>query len=144
MSGTRLGILGGGGYLGRAMDGADQAALIVYTLEDALEAARLAPEMLISVSARSADEAREVLASGLDPDRLIAFGGVGSFDPEAIRLLHEAGIRVQVGTFGETDRAAESPGGWEVYTPFLEAGVDVLATDNVPAAAIATQTPPRR
>ena len=127
----------------RAMGGGDQAVLIVYTLEGALEAARLAPEMMISVSATSADQAREALASGLDPDHLIAFGGVGTFDPEAVRILHQAGIRVQVGTFGETDRAAEAPGGWTAYTPFLEAGVDVLATDNVPAAAIATQTPRR-
>ncbi|MEM1054467.1 MAG: glycerophosphodiester phosphodiesterase family protein [Bacteroidota bacterium] len=127
----------------RAMGGGDQAALIVYTLEAALEAARLAPEMMISVSATSAQEAREVLASDLAPDQLIAFGGVGRFDAEAIRLLHGAGIRVQVGTFGETDRAAQAPGGWAVYTPFLEAGVDVLATDNVPVAAIATRAPRR-
>lgn len=126
----------------RAMGGADQSAIIVYTMEDAMEATRLAPEMVLSVTTRTPEEAREVLASGLDPDRLIAFAGVGSADPEVIRLMHEAGIRVQVGTFGETDRAAEAPGGWTAYHPFLDAGVDVLATDNVPAAALALQ--PRR
>lgn len=127
----------------RAMDGADQAAIIVYSLEDALEAARLAPEMLLSVTTTTPDEARAILASSLDPDRLIAFGGVGRVDPEVIRLMHEAGIRVQVGTFGATDRAAEAPGGWSAYAPFLEAGADVLATDNIPAAAIAVQSPRR-
>ena len=117
----------------------NRAVIIVYTLEGALEVARLAPEMVLSVTARTEDEAREVLASGLDPDRLIAFGGVGGTDPDGLRLLHEAGIRVQVGTFGETDEAAQAPGGWSVYAPFLEVGVDVLATDNVPAASIAVQ-----
>ena len=121
----------------------DRAALIVYTLEAALEAARLAPEALISITAETPEAARAHL-DALDPDRLIAFAGVGVPDPETARVLHAASVRVQAGTFDGTDQAAEQPGGWAVYRPFLDAGADVLATDNVPAASVAVQRPVQR
>ena len=47
--------------------------------------------------------------------------------------LHAAEIRVQA---GPPDTTAAGPA---AYRPFLDAGVDVLATDFVPGAAIATQ-----
>lgn len=116
----------------------NRVAVIVYSLEDALEVARLAPEVMISVSTDTPEGAREHLAA-LDPERLIAFIGVGVPDPETARVFHEAGVMTQAGTFGAPDVAATMPGGWEAYAPFLDAGADVLATDNVPAAAIAIQ-----
>lgn len=116
----------------------NRVAVIAYSLEDAQAIARLAPEVMISVSTETPEGAREHLAA-LDADRLIAFIGVGVPDPETARVFHEAGVMTQAGTFGETDVAATMPGGWEAYAPFLEAGADVLATDNVPAASIAIQ-----
>ena len=126
----------------RAQDAFDRAALIVYSLEDALEARRLAPEALLSVTADTPAEARAHL-DALGADRIIAFVGVGVPDPAVTRAFREAGVRSQAGTFGGADAAAEAPGGWTVYEPFLDAGADVLATDNVPAAAIAVQRPRR-
>ncbi len=120
----------------------NRVAVIAYSLKDALEVARLAPEMMISVSTETPEGAREHLAM-MDADRLIAFIGVGVPDPETARVFHEAGVMTQAGTFGETDIAATMPGGWKAYAPFLRAGADVLATDNVPAASIAIQQPIR-
>ena len=120
----------------------NRVAVIVYTLEDARTVARLAPDLLISVSADTPEGAAEHLAA-LDADRLIAFIGVGVPDPQTARVFHEAGVRTQAGTFGAPDLAATMPGGWEAYTPFLRAGADVLATDNIPAASIAIQKPVR-
>lgn len=120
----------------------NRVAVIVYSLEDALTVARLAPEVMISVSANTPEEARELL-DALDADRLIAFIGVGVPDPATAQVFHDAGVMTQAGTFGAPDVAATMPGGWEVYAPFLDAGADVLATDNVPAAAIAIQQPNR-
>ena len=127
----------------RRLQAFDCVAVIVYSLEDALDVARLAREALISITAETPEAAREHL-SALDPDRLIAFTGVGVPDPEVTRIFHEAGVRAQVGTFGGPDAAAMLPGGWSAYAPFLAAGADVLATDNVPAAAIAVQQPVTR
>ncbi|MEL6615802.1 MAG: glycerophosphodiester phosphodiesterase family protein, partial [Bacteroidota bacterium] len=122
----------------RAMNAFDRVGVIVYSLEDALTVSRLAPEALISVSADTPEEVAPLL-DALEDDRLIAFVGVRVPDPEVTRLFHEAGIRTQAATFGDTDLAAQEPGGWTVYAPYLDAGADVLATDNVPAAAIAIQ-----
>jgi hypothetical protein len=42
---------------------------------------------------------------------------------------------VQLGTFGAIDQAALDTGP-EVYRPFFEAGIDVIATDMIPIAAL--------
>ena len=116
----------------------NRVAVIVYSLEDAQAVARIAPEVMISVTAETPEAAREHLRV-LDADRLIAFVGVGLPDPETVRVFHEAGVRAQAAAFGDTDTAALAPGGWSAYAPILGTGADVIATDNVPAAAIATQ-----
>ncbi|MEM1125944.1 MAG: glycerophosphodiester phosphodiesterase family protein [Bacteroidota bacterium] len=116
---------------------ADQAMVIVYTLSDAERYAALSPDLLISASARTLDEARALVATGIAPDRLLAFTGVGTMDPALWAYLNEQGIRPIVGTFGETDERAVRAGP-EVYDRYLDAGVGMLATDAPWVAAQAT------
>ncbi len=115
-----------------------RVVVIAYTLADLLAFYRLAPEFVYSATATTLEEADALLATPVDPARLIAFAGVGVPDASVVRRLHEAGIRVQAATFGEADSLAALPApGPAAYRPFLDAGADVLATDHVRAAALA-------
>ena len=122
----------------RRMDAGGRVVVITYSLDDVRTYRRLAPELVLSVSADTPAEARAVLAEA-GAERTVAFVGVGRADPATVAVFHEAGVRVQAGAFGAIDTAAQAPGGWAAYAPLLQAGVDVIASDNVPAAAIAAQ-----
>ena len=112
----------------------DRVVLIVYSLDDLLTMQRLAPDLNVSATVTTEAELDTLLASGADLSRVIVFGGVGVPDTEVTARLHALGVRVQAGTF-RVDASATP----ETYTPFLEAGTDVLSTDNVRAATIAAQ-----
>lgn len=120
----------------------NRVVVIVYSLEALLAYTALAPELNYSAAVATPADADALLAAPVDRSRIIAWAGVGRADPDVVARMHAAGIRVQMGTFGALDRAAQDPAtpdGPSVYAPALQAGVDVLATDNVPGAAIAVQ-----
>ncbi len=123
----------------RAAGAENRVAVIVYSLTEHETLFALAPDLNISATVETPAEAEALLASGVDLTRTIAFSGVGQADPVVIERLHAAGIRVQVGTF-PLDAAADSATAPSVYTPFLQAGVDVLATDNIRSASEAVRT----
>ena len=118
----------------RAAGAANRIVVIVYSLEDYETVAALAPDFNVSADVETVASAEALLAAGaagrVDLSRTIAFVGVGQADPEVVRRMHAAGIRVQIGTF-PLDAAADAATAPSVYLPFLKAGVDVLATDNV-------------
>ena len=123
----------------RQSDAADQAGVITYSLDDHERLATLAPELLVSATAVTQADVDALLASGVDLRRVIAWTGVGVPDPAVIDRLHAEGIRAQAGAFGETDTAAMRAASPLPYRPFLTAGVDVISTDNVRGAALATR-----
>ena len=112
----------------------DRVVMIVYSLADLLTVQRLAPDLNVSATVETDDDVDALVASGADLSRVIAFGGVGVPDDGVVARLHQLGVRVQAGTFRRDDGATP-----ETYSPFLEAGADVLSTDNVRAATIAAQ-----
>ncbi len=126
----------------RAAGAENRIVVIVYALEDHETVVRLAPDLNVSASLETVADAETLLAAGaagrVDLSRTIAFVGVGQADPEVVRRMHAAGIRVQMGTF-PIDAAADAATAPSVYLPFLEAGVDVLATDNVRSASEAVR-----
>lgn len=122
----------------READAEDQTIVIVYALADLRAYHALAPDLVYSAAATTPAEVEALLAAPVDTGRLVAFAGVGTVDPVVVARLHEAGIRVQAGTFGATDEAAARLGA-AAYRPLLDAGADVLATDDVPAAARAVR-----
>ena len=122
----------------RTARAANRVVVIVYSLADHRALAALAPELVVSTPTTTDAEVDALLASGLDLSRTIAFAGVGVPDAALVARLHAAGLRVQAGTF-PLDPTAISAADPSLYTPYFETGVDVLATDNVPGAAIAVQ-----
>ena len=126
----------------RAAGAENRVVVIVYSLANHEALTALAPDLNVSASLDTPAEADALLAAGqagrVDLSRTIAFAGVGRADPEVVARMHAAGIRVQVGTF-PLDDAADAATNPAVYTPFLDAGVDVIATDNVRSASEAVR-----
>ncbi|HEX8299642.1 MAG TPA: glycerophosphodiester phosphodiesterase family protein, partial [Rubricoccaceae bacterium] len=118
----------------RAAGAENRVVVIVYSLDDHRAVAALAPDLNISATVLTTEDTDALLTSGVDLSRTIAFVGVAQADPAVVARLHAAGIRVQVGTF-PLDATADAATNPAVYTPFLDAGVDVLSTDNVRSAS---------
>lgn len=121
----------------RQADAADRVAVITYSLEDHERLAALAPDLVVSTTAETPADVDALLASPVDLGRVIAWTGVGVPDPSVVARLHAEGIRAQAGTFGGTDAEAVATASPAPYVPFLQAGTDVIATDNVRGAALA-------
>lgn len=109
---------------------ANRVVVIAYTLNDAMRYHRLAPTLMLSVSATSVQDVNDLL-DAIPAERMIAFTGVGTERPAVWDRLREANVRSMVGTFGELDRRALTEGA-SVFVELLTQGVDVLATDTVP------------
>lgn len=122
----------------RAARAENRVVVIVPSLADHEALFRLAPDLNVSATVETVADAEALLASGVDLARTIAFAGVGQADPAVVDRLHQAGIRVQVGTF-PLDAAADAATAPAAYLPFLQAGIDVLATDNVRSASEAVR-----
>jgi glycerophosphoryl diester phosphodiesterase len=122
----------------RAARAENRVVVIVYSLADHQALFRLAPDLNVAATVETPADADALFASGVDLSRTIGFVGVGRADPAVVDRLHGAGIRAQVATF-PLDAAADSAAAPGVYTPFLQAGVDVLVTDNVRSASEAVR-----
>ena len=108
--------------------------IITYTIEQLKIYRDLHPDLMISASAKSVEGVQRVLATGINPRRLLVFAGVSEPAPEVYELLHQNGIRAILGTMHNIDNRAAKRG-ISVYLQVLANGADILATDNVPLAA---------
>ncbi|TNE65850.1 MAG: glycerophosphodiester phosphodiesterase family protein [Alphaproteobacteria bacterium] len=111
----------------------DYVAGISYTLDQAREFYAAAPEMMLTVTMRNADEVAAVKASGIAPDRIIAWTGTRLQDPAFYGLLHANGWRAIVGTLGDSPQSIDNQilasGDDSRYLAILGMGADVIATD---------------
>lgn len=123
----------------RQHDAADRVAVITYSLADHERLFAIAPDLVVSATAETAADVDALLASTVDPDRVIAWTGVGAPDPAVVARLHAAGIRAQAGAFGAVDAAAAAAASPKPYGVILATGADVLSTDVVPLAALAAR-----
>lgn len=115
----------------RAAGAQDRVILIAYSLSMAQKLARLAPEMMISLSMDEASDLDAAVAARLKPDRLLAFTGLEAPNAPLYDALNARDVEVIFGTLGRdgVDAAAEALGDDRVYVDFAEIGVDILATD---------------
>lgn len=106
----------------------DYAVIISYTLEQAKAFHQIAPELMLTVSVYDEEDIAELLASGINPRKIIAWTGTSLKAPEFYSALHTQGWRVITGTFSLDDRLAERGDAGE-YLTIYSSGVDVIATD---------------
>ncbi|WP_369993821.1 glycerophosphodiester phosphodiesterase family protein [Winogradskyella sp.] len=106
----------------------DICIIITYDIDQAQSAFKLAPELLISVSARNHAEFDRLLQTEIPTENMIAFTGTRLSNASLYKRLHEENIVCILGTMGNLDGQAGARGG-EMYKRWQKFGADILATD---------------
>lgn len=102
--------------------------LITYTLDQALEVYELAPNLMISVSARNNRELDALLQSKLPTQNMIAFTGTRLSSARLYERLAAHDIISMLGTLGNLDRRAAVRGD-ALYKDWKKLGINIIATD---------------
>lgn len=105
------------------------AAVITYRIEDAKEVYEIAPDVMISVSARDEKALKQLIESGIPARQLLGF--VGTREPEAAHYakLEQLGIATILGTLGNLDNRAVAKGDDRIYLTYIKNGANIIATD---------------
>ncbi|TYB77229.1 glycerophosphodiester phosphodiesterase family protein [Bizionia myxarmorum] len=112
----------------------DIALIITYDMEQAKKAYALAPDLLLSVSARNQQELDWLLESEIPTQNMLAFTGTKLSDTSLYNNLHKKGIQTMLGTLGNLDKQAEAKGD-SLYIKWQKLGIDIFATDRAFEAA---------
>ena len=106
----------------------DVSILITYNVKQAQTAYKLAPDLLLSVSARNNEEFDRLLAAKIPTKNMLAFTGTRLSDTSLFERLHGENIVCMLGTLGNLDKQAEARGD-ALYNKWKNLGVDIFATD---------------
>lgn len=106
----------------------DICIIITYDVAQAQSAYKLAPDLLLSVSARNDAEFERLLEAQIPTKNMLAFTGTRLSKPSLFKRLHAENMVCMLGTLGNLDRQAEARGN-ELYAKWKELGIDIIATD---------------
>lgn len=106
----------------------DVCIIITYDVEQAQTAYNLAPELLLSVSARNHKEFDRLLVTNIPVENMLAFTGTRLSNESLYKRLHKENMVCILGTLGNLDKQAKARGD-ELYKQWQNKGVDILATD---------------
>ena len=106
----------------------DVCIIITYDVPQAKTAYKLAPDLLLSVSARNNDEFDRLLQTKIPIQNMLAFTGTRLSNPSLYKRLHEKDVVCMLGTLGNLDRQAKARGD-KLYKTWKNKGADILATD---------------
>ncbi len=118
----------------KQLEAEDVSIIITYDIKQATEAYALAPNLLLSVSARNQKELDWLLHSKIPTQNMLAFTGTKLSPNDFYKKVQSYGIKTILGTLGNLDKQAEAKG--EVpYIIWKDKGIDVFATDRPFAVA---------
>ena len=106
----------------------DISIIITYDVAQAKTAYKLAPDLLLSVSARNNEEFDRLLKAEIPTKNMLAFTGTRLSDASLFERLHAEDIVCMLGTLGNLDKSAEAKGD-DLYVKWKENGADIMATD---------------
>lgn len=106
----------------------DIAVIITYSLDQATAAHKVAPELLLSVSARNEKELDWLIHSGIPTKNMLAFTGTRLSSETFYKKIHSYGIKTILGTLGNLDKQAKAKND-SLYKVWAKMGVDIIATD---------------
>ena len=106
----------------------DISIIITYDVAQAQSAYKIAPELLLSVSARNHTELDRLLETEIPKENMLAFTGTRLSNVSLYKRLHEEDIVCILGTLGNLDKQAEARGE-DMYQRWKDKGVDIIATD---------------
>ena len=104
------------------------SVVITYNTNQAVALHKVAPDLMISVSVKSARDLTQLVSSNIPDNRLVAFVGLSQPDSSLVKTLHDHGIKIILGTIGNLDKQAAARG-YQVYAEYIENGADILSTD---------------
>lgn len=117
----------------RAAEAEDHAMIITYDTDQAQLVAMLAPDLMVSASARGAGDIAELEEIGLSSDRLLAWTGTRAPDPAAWQRLSAEGVEAAFGTLGRPgdrlDDAYLADGNPSEFQDLVDGGLTVISTD---------------
>jgi glycerophosphoryl diester phosphodiesterase len=111
------------------------SVIITYNANQAAEIAKLAPDLMISVSARGKEDVERMENLGVKADKMIAFVGTSEPKPEVYQYLHSRKIACILGTMGNIDKSAAAKGD-DLYYKLIENGATILSSDRQIEAGI--------
>ena len=117
----------------RKANAEDVSIIITYDVAQAKTAYKLAPELLLSVSARNNKELDRLLETEIPTKNMLAFTGTRLSDASLFKRLHTKNIVCMLGTLGNLDKQAQAKGD-QLYNRWKNLGADILATDRPFAA----------
>lgn len=109
----------------------NNAIIITYNANQAAEVHQLAPDLMISASARSIADVERLNQMGVPNERIVAFVGTAAPDKVVYEYLHSKGITCILGTMGNLDRSAVANATQNVYGQLLANGADIISTDQL-------------
>ncbi|MEO1039946.1 MAG: glycerophosphodiester phosphodiesterase family protein [Pseudomonadota bacterium] len=113
-----------------ASGAADTAAVIAYSVEDALAAARAHPRISVSVEVTDTATLDALIDGGLSPERMMAWTGVSPEPkPELWAMLEARGVVAAFGALWYMDGEVRETGDVSIYAELATMGVDVLSSD---------------
>jgi glycerophosphoryl diester phosphodiesterase len=102
--------------------------IITYNANQAAEVYALAPELLLSVSARGKEDIERMEDLGVKVENMVAFIGVTFPKPEVMTYMKSRGITCISGTMGNIDKSAEAKNNG-VYLDIVNEGVMIISSD---------------
>jgi len=109
----------------------NNSIVITYNANQAAEVHKLAPDLMISASARKIEDIERLNQMGVPNNRIVAFVGTSAPDKAFFDYLHSKGITSILGTMGNLDRSAIANPSQKVYEQLLVNGADILSTDEL-------------
>ena len=102
--------------------------IITYNANQAAEVANLAPNLMLSVSARGKEDVERLIEIGVKTESMLAFIGTSLPKPEVLAYMKSQGITCISGTMGNLDKSAIANGD-NIYLEIIKAGVMIISTD---------------
>ena len=125
----------------RAAGAENNVILISYNDDQAAEIARLAPDLMMTASARGGRDIAKLEARGVDPENLIAWTGTREPDAAAWDRNARNAVESAFGTLGRPGERLDdvyiADGDLSEYQALMEDGLVLLATDAPDAVAAA-------
>ncbi|MEM9938147.1 MAG: glycerophosphodiester phosphodiesterase family protein [Pseudomonadota bacterium] len=123
----------------RAAGAEQNVILISYTDEQAIEIARLAPDLMMTASVNSPEHQAELEAAGVDMTKVIAWTGISNPNDRAWKALGRRDIESAFGTLGRPGERLDdqyiADGDLSEFQTLVDGGLTLLATDEVYAVA---------
>lgn len=102
--------------------------IITYNANQAAEVAAMAPNLLLSVSARGKEDIERMESLGVKVENMVAFVGVNFPKSEVMTYMKLKGITCISGTMGNIDKSAEAKND-SIYLDIINAGVMIISSD---------------